>query len=85
MSDNPSFVLKGILDVEIQQKPVPDSESIFGCQLIVLSCEVDANEVLVEVKKTGAFTGLLYPPKAHLRLQGICGTDVRGPLSVFLY
>ncbi|KAG1889432.1 chaperonin 10-like protein [Suillus subluteus] len=38
MSDNPSFVLKGILDVEIQQKPVP---------------EIDANEVLVEVKKTG--------------------------------
>jgi hypothetical protein len=30
MSDNPSFVLKGILDVEIQQKPVPESESIFG-------------------------------------------------------
>ncbi|KAG1757873.1 chaperonin 10-like protein [Suillus lakei] len=38
MSDNPSFVLKDILDVEIQQKPVP---------------EIDANEVLVEVKKTG--------------------------------
>jgi hypothetical protein len=29
MSDNPSLVLKGILDVEIQQKPVPESESIF--------------------------------------------------------
>ncbi|KAG1768115.1 hypothetical protein EDD22DRAFT_872982 [Suillus occidentalis] len=38
MSDNPSFVLKGILDVEIQQKPIP---------------EIDPNEVLVEVKKTG--------------------------------
>ncbi|KAG1892353.1 chaperonin 10-like protein [Suillus subluteus] len=39
MSDNPSFVLKGILDVEIQQKPVPES--------------IDPNEVLVQVKKTG--------------------------------
>lgn len=29
MSDNPSFVLKGILDVETQQKPVPESESVF--------------------------------------------------------
>ncbi|KAG2056331.1 GroES-like protein [Suillus hirtellus] len=38
MSDNPSFVLKGILDVEIQQKSIP---------------EIDPNEVLVEVKKTG--------------------------------
>ncbi|OJA13789.1 hypothetical protein AZE42_00520 [Rhizopogon vesiculosus] len=38
MSDNPSFVLKGILDVEIQLKPIP---------------EIDADEVLVEVRKTG--------------------------------
>ncbi|KAG1793819.1 sorbitol dehydrogenase [Suillus variegatus] len=38
MSDNPSFVLKSILDAEIQQKPVP---------------EIEANEILVEVKKTG--------------------------------
>ncbi|KAG0709736.1 chaperonin 10-like protein [Suillus ampliporus] len=38
MSDNPSFVLKGILDVEIQEKPVP---------------EIDVDEVLVEVKKNG--------------------------------
>ncbi|KAG1871146.1 chaperonin 10-like protein [Suillus tomentosus] len=36
--DNPSFVLNGILDTEIQQKPVP---------------EIGANEILVEVKKTG--------------------------------
>ncbi|KAG2120582.1 chaperonin 10-like protein [Suillus discolor] len=34
MSDNPSFVLKGILDAEIQQKPVP---------------EIEANEILVEL------------------------------------
>ncbi|KAG1766442.1 putative alcohol dehydrogenase [Suillus occidentalis] len=40
MSDNPSFVLKGILNVEIQQKPVP---------------EIGVNEVLVEVRKTGSY------------------------------
>ncbi|KIK32365.1 hypothetical protein CY34DRAFT_19106 [Suillus luteus UH-Slu-Lm8-n1] len=58
MSGNPSFVLKGILDVEIQQKPVP---------------EIDANEVLVEVKKTGSFMAT-----RNLRHR-------RMPLSIFLY
>ncbi|KAG1787717.1 chaperonin 10-like protein [Suillus variegatus] len=54
MSDNPSFVLKSILDAEIQQKPVP---------------EIEANEILVEVKKTGAFTSLFV----HFLVHGSVG------------
>ncbi|KAG2160041.1 uncharacterized protein EDB93DRAFT_1261278 [Suillus bovinus] len=60
MSDNPSFVLKDILDVEIQQKPVPESEStkgqIHARLLIVLSCEVDANEIISgKYRATGCY------------------------------
>ena len=38
MSDNPSFVLKGVEDVTFEQRPIP---------------EIGPQEVLVEVKKTG--------------------------------
>ncbi|KAG1794031.1 hypothetical protein EV424DRAFT_1603682 [Suillus variegatus] len=65
MSDNPSFVLKSILDAEIQQSQFQRVSTIFDqftlTYLIVLSCEVEANEILVEVKKTGAFTKPLCP------------------------
>ncbi|KAJ8519396.1 hypothetical protein ONZ45_g3660 [Pleurotus djamor] len=40
MSDNPSFVLKAIEDVVYEERPIP---------------EIGADEVLVEVKKTGDF------------------------------
>lgn len=38
MSDNPSFVLRGVDDVVYEQRPIP---------------EISGDEVLVEVKKTG--------------------------------
>jgi len=38
MSDNPSFVLRGVEDVIYEQRPIP---------------EISDNELLVEVKKTG--------------------------------
>jgi D-xylulose reductase len=63
MSNNPSFVLKGILDVEIQPKPIPESECIFDRPFASLNrslVKVNADEVLVEVKKTGTFTESPY-------------------------
>lgn len=62
MSDNPSFVLKGILDAEIQQKPVP---------------EIDADEILVEVKKTG-----ICGTDVHLLVYGGLGGFIVGKLMV---
>jgi hypothetical protein len=36
------------------------SFTLAACRLITLSCKVGANEVLVEVKKTGAFRASLF-------------------------
>jgi hypothetical protein len=51
------------LDVEIQPKPIPESECIFDRPFASLNrslVKVNADEVLVEVKKTGTFTESPY-------------------------
>lgn len=57
MSDNPSFVLRGVEDVIYEQRPIP--EGTLACIRSPIYYRsytyntVADNEVLVEVKKTG--------------------------------
>lgn len=56
MSDNPSFVLKGIDDVVYEQRPIPEGESIgTSSHRFAEDLPVTGNQVLVEVKKTGEY------------------------------
>jgi hypothetical protein len=68
MSNNPSFVLRGIEDVVYEERPVPtgkigfchcDASSLIYVPIHIQSTVGD-NEVLVEVKKTGMLSRLPY-------------------------
>ncbi|KAF5388228.1 hypothetical protein D9615_000511 [Tricholomella constricta] len=63
MSDNPSFVLRAVEDVVYEQRPIP---------------EISGDQVLVEVKKTGAQPRryLLDDNPEYGSHTGICGSDV---------
>ena len=57
MSDNKSFVLRGIKDTAFEPRPVPEGETLpipIFLQLVdVTVSQVSRDDVLVEVKKTG--------------------------------